>query len=53
MIDVTKSVYTLSRTTRSVPHAYFATYAEAKAYNAKYFEGTYIITEQYLTVMGA
>ena len=51
MIDVMKSVYILSRTARSVPHAYFATYREAKAYNEKFFNGAYIVSEQYLTSM--
>jgi hypothetical protein len=48
-----KSVFTLQRTLRSVPHAYFASYREAQTYNEKYLDGKFIVKEQIITSIWA
>jgi hypothetical protein len=48
-----KSVFTLQRTLRSVPHAYFASYREAQTYNDKFLDGKYIVKEQIITSIWA
>lgn len=39
-------VYTLSKTAKSRPVAYFNTYKQANEYNQKYYNGKYIVSDE-------